>query len=201
LRIVAGRGRTAGEELPGVGRTLVAVALIAGLAGCSVGGTHPHDAGDASTATATVSTGPSPAASPECPAALRATFSRAARTAAVVVHSDASANYVACAYSARATAGGCTGATVTINDQAQAYWDFQRWVVASAQTAGQSHQPDMAPVQLHVRIGLEADWIPGNLNLEAASSNRWVAVFLTCPVRRSRNLVLAENLARLAMAA
>lgn len=88
---------------------------------------------------------------------------------------------------------------MTINDQSQAYWDFQRWVVESAQTAGQSHRPDMAPVQLDVGIGLEADWVPGNLNLEAASSNRWVAVFLTCPGRSSDDVLLAEDLARLAM--
>lgn len=118
----------------------------------------------------------------------------------MAVHGDASADYLACQLDDRqAAAGACTGAKVTINDQSQAFVDFQRWVVESGQTAGQSGKPELAPVRTKAGIGIDSDWIAGTLNFEAAGADRWVAVFLTCPVPNARELPLAEDLARVAM--
>jgi hypothetical protein len=187
-----------------VTRVLSVVVAVALLAGCSASAkptqTTPAATPTGSTSTGSTSARPSAPPTPQCPPALRTMFAHAAKTGTVAVQGDVSGAYLACQLQDQhAAAGACTSAKVTINDESQAYWDFQRWVVESGQTAGQSGQPDLAPVQKNVGIGIESDWIAATRNFEAARSDRWVAVFLTCPASGARELTLAEELARVAM--
>src|SRR5216684_8741107 len=176
-------------------RTVGGLAAMAILAGCSSATAPSPVRTSGSTSTTSATTAPTTAAPPECPAALRDAFAAAAKTGAVVVYANGSPGYISCDYhDQEAASGTCTGATVTINDQPQAYKDFQRWVVESGQTAGQGNQPDLAPVQENAGIGIESDWIQPKLNFEAASFDRWVAVFLVCPTPSAAYLLLAEDL-------
>lgn len=112
--------------------------------------------------------------------------------------SDATAGLLTCRLRARSPrSGACSSAIVTINTGPQAFTDFNRWVDESVQNA---NQPGLAPV-LVPGIGTAADWVPGRLTLEAARTDRWVAVFLTCPHGGRPAEQLAESLARGALAA
>ena len=106
-----------------------------------------------------------------------------------------------CRYATRRPAAhGCSGATVTINTAPQAFTDFDRWVVETAQNSS-ARGPAFAPVEVD-GIGVEADWVPGTRLFETAEPGRWVVVSLVCPADPQASdgaAELAATLARIAI--
>ncbi len=131
---------------------------------------------------------------------MAAAVSRQLGDAAALASSDTSAGLIVCRYATRQTTSStCTGASVTINTEPQAFKDFQRWVVETTQNSSSgSREAGLAPVT-EAGVGLEADWVPATLTFEAGTPTRWVSVVLTCTARNSRQLPLAKRLAAVAI--
>lgn len=191
-------------------RLLVAIIAIALLVGCSSNSHRPaHTATTRSDVVdgipipgpATTSAVPVIAAPTSCPAALRVILSRADSHGSITVRSRGSTHELTCSYQDRAAdPSACTRVTSIINTEPQAFTAFQRWTVETGQNSMWSNQPALNPVPVS-GIGVEAEWVPGNLTFETATMNTWVAIFLTCPTRGAARLHLATALARAALAA
>ncbi len=182
----------------------VGLAVASMLAACSSTPSHrsvPQPSQTVPSTNAAPTSPPTQVRAIACPAALGAAFSRGTGTSRSTFEDQVSAGLTTC--SLRTLAGSsasCTGATVTINTNPQAFTDFNRWVVETAQNGNVKTGTDLFPHQIN-GIGVEADWVPGTLTFGAATETRWVTVRLTCPPSAAQTLALAEALARPALPA
>jgi hypothetical protein len=182
------------------------LAACALLCGCSSGGAP---AGPSTAAPSTATERPpvprSATQSPQphlltvpCTQSLRAVLGRVDRGTRVTSHAEVTTGLTTCVY--RAPRSTCPAVKVTINTEASAFKDFNRWAVETAQTSSGTPGGRLAPRQVG-GIGLLADWVPGTQTFEAATVRRWVAIYLTCRPASPADLRLAEALARSALIA
>jgi hypothetical protein len=142
-----------------------------------------------------------------CPAALGDLIARRTGAAVTAPRTQRSSGLLRCSYAARRSAAGpagnpaasnCSGATVVINTESQAFTDFQRWTVETGQNAMWAHNTALNPRPVK-GIGVEAEWVPERTTFETASLAAWVAVFLTCPARHPGARALGAALGRVAL--
>lgn len=186
---------------PRVTTALAALAALTVASGCSPGA----DAHSASSPTNVVDgiTIPPPYVAPagtvvpgphSCPASFRATLD--AGGGRWTSTTQRAAHLLTCTYQdAHAVQGGCSGATVTVNTEPQAFTAFDRWNVETGQNSMWGHDPKLQPVPVS-GVGIEAEWVPKLRELGTANDTTWVSVVLTCSAEKPSVIALAKALAK-----
>jgi hypothetical protein len=136
-----------------------------------------------------------------CPPSVLARFLSATGRPKATTTVQTSAGLVVCDYHATGVhPGRCAAVRVSVNTAPNAFRDFQRWSVETAQTADQSSRSTASQHPVTVSgLGIEADWVPASRLLEAATLDTWIAVSLQCRLANRPGLALATSLGHAAL--
>jgi hypothetical protein len=129
-----------------------------------------------------------------CPTDFSAALSANAGGSRFMLATQLTSHLLSCTYLAPAGTSGCSGASILINTEPQAFTAFNRWNVETGQTSMWSANPALQPTPI-AGIGIEAEWVPALNELGAGDDTTWVSVTLTCGQGTLGALELAERLA------
>jgi hypothetical protein len=176
----------------------VIVASVGGTAGASPTSKPVAPAGGMSVASASITTASITAG---CQASVRARFLSAAGRPTATTAAQTSAGLAVCEYRATGVSTGrCAAVRVSVDTAPNAFRDFQRWLVETAQTANQSSKSMASQHPVTVAgLGIEADWVAADRLLDAATMNTWISVSLLCRMANRPGLALATSLGRAAL--
>lgn len=138
-----------------------------------------------------------------CPAEFAAILRSAADGVEYRLASQRDSHLLSCRYQAAPGAhrpgGACSGATIMVNTEPQAFAAFDRWNVETGQNSMWSNNPKLRPTPIS-GVGTLAEWVPALLELGTANDTTWVSVTLACPANTPPVLALAKQLATAGLA-